>query len=174
MKKLKPFILMTFALLALFSFGTVEPVGATECVINFAYEHIEFAPALGAIPLMANIVKEQCTISAAELDALKAKYGKIKILSVVIEPPVCDDKGKVTNPGEVYYFAVRRPDQGHVRMLMDYAKKGEIDSYIKAFINNLIVAGDKEVLENDGLVYLGFSSKVDEYLKPYESFLSNA
>jgi hypothetical protein len=165
---------MCIAVLAVVFMGSVEPVGATEYFSSRMQEYAEFAPVLAAAPLLATVVREACPIAKVELDALKQKYGKIKILSVVIEPPVYDDGGKITEKGEAYYFVVRRPDAGHVRLLMDYAKKGDLDNYVKSFINNLIIAGDKTILETDGLVYLGLSSQIDEFLKPYKSFLSNA
>ena len=171
---LKAILCFSLLMVAVFSFGLVEPVSATNYVVNFAQEHVEFAPLLAGAPLLATIVKEQCSIAQSELDALKAKYGKIKIISVVIEPPVYETDGTVTDKGEVYYFAVRRPDTSHVRLLMDYVKKSDLDGYVNAFIKNLVVAGDTQALKDDGLVYLGFQTKIDEFLKPYQSFLANA
>ncbi|KAA6347160.1 hypothetical protein EZS27_005329 [termite gut metagenome] len=124
--------------------------------------------------LIKKYIKEHCTIPEPELAALRAKYGKIKILVVVIEPPVLDEEGNATDPGEVYYFAVRRPDPGHIGIIMKYAKNNDLDNYIGSFIKNLIVAGDLEALKNDGLVYLGLSSQMDELLKPYQVFFIGA
>ncbi len=169
---LKPFLFICFALIATFSVGLVEPVSASAHVSEFI-QHADWMPALAAVPLLA-VVQNNCTIPAEVIADLKAKYGKIKILSVVVEAPIFDNAGKMTDPGEIYYFAVRRPDAGHVRLLMDYAKKGDLDNYVKTFIKNLVVGGDTEKLETDGIVYLGFSTQVDEFLKPYKSFLSNA
>ena len=59
-------------------------------------------------------------------------------------------------------------------MMMDFAKKGKTEEYIECFIKNIVVAGDVEKLKTDGLVYLGLSSEVDNFLKPYESFLAKA
>ncbi|MFV0501274.1 MAG: hypothetical protein ACK5MH_06775 [Bacteroidales bacterium] len=144
----------------------------------FAFESTQDYATLTAmaLPLMglSAYAKENCTIPEGELQALKAKYGRIKILSVVIEPPVYDENGKLTDKGETYYFAVRRPDPGHVRMLMSYAKNGDINKYVEVAIKNLIVAGDMEALEKDGLVYMGVSAQLDEVLKPYQSFLAGA
>lgn len=172
----KKFLFVCIALVAVFSFGIVEPVSATECISNVVIEHSELSAVLAGVPLLA-VIKNECTISVAEINALKAKYGKIKILSVVIEPPVYtseNDNYTIEEKGEVYYFAVRRPDTSHVRMLKDYAKKGDDDGYVNCFIKNLVVGGDTEALNNDGLVYLGLMTQIEPFLKPYQSFLENA
>lgn len=151
---------------------------AIVCIGIFAVENKTEVGTLTAMALPAvalgAFVKDNCSISAIELEQLKAKYGKIKILSVVIEPPVFDDKGQIVDKGEIYYYAVRRPDPGHVRMLMNYAKNGDINKYIEVAIKNLIVAGDMDALEKDGLVYMGVTAQLEEVLKPYQSFLAGA
>ncbi len=134
---------------------------------------VESAASFAIVPL-AVFVKENCTISTDQIKELTLKYGKIKILSVVIEPPVYDAEGNITDKGEFYSYAVKRPDSGTVRLLMNYAKQGKTDEYLQAFIKNLVVAGDTDTLNQDGIVYLGFAGKVDEFLKPYESFLAHA
>lgn len=117
-------------------------------------------------------LEENCSITKTELEALKAKYGKIKIVTVLVEEPQRDADGNVID-GEVYYYAVKRPSKSEVRMLMDYAKRTDIDKYISVAIKNLVVGGDVEALE-DGLVYMGFTQQLEALLKPYQSFLTNA
>lgn len=115
---------------------------------------------------------EKCTISKEDLNRLKAKYGKVKVITVVVEEPERDADGNVV-ACEAYYFAVRRPDQGQVRMLTSFAKKGDEDKFVSSAIKNLVVGGDMEALE-DGLVYMGITIQLQGLLKPYQSFLAKA
>lgn len=126
-----------------------------------------------AIPL-GLYVKENCTIPAKELADLALKYGKIKILTVVVDPPTYNDAGELTDKGEFYSYAVRRPDAGMVRMLVDYAEKGENQKYIDAAIKNLIVGGDIELIQTDGVVYMGITAQLKDVLRPYDTFLDKA
>lgn len=127
-----------------------------------------------AVGGLASLAREKCTITPDEIKALEAKYGKIKILSIVIDEPIRDDQGNTLDPGEVYHFALRRPDAGHAKMLMKYAGDGEIEKFITLAIKNLVVAGDLEKIESDGLVYMALSDQLQKILKPYQSFLTNA
>lgn len=162
--KIRHFILI--ALLAIVCIGVFVVESKTEPAALTAM----------ALPVVAlgAFAKDNCSIPAAELEQLKSKYGKLKILSVVIEPPTYDENGKLIDKGEIYYYAVRRPDPGHVRMLMSYAKSGDIDKYVEVAIKNLIIAGDMDALEKDGLVYMGVTTQLEEVLKPYQSFLTVA
>lgn len=126
-----------------------------------------------AIPL-ALYVKENCTIPATELAELALKYGKIKILTVVIDPPSYNESGEITDKGEFYSFAVRRPDSGTVRMLVDFVEKGENQKYIDAAIKNLVVGGDVGLIQTDGMVYMGITAQLKDVLRPYQSFLEKA
>ncbi len=117
-------------------------------------------------------LKENCTISKTELDALKAKYGKVKIITVVIEEPERDDAGNVV-ACEAYYFVVCRPSKSQVRMLTALAQKGDDDKFVSSAIKNLVVGGDTSALE-DGLVYMGITTQLQGLLKPYTSFLTKA
>ncbi len=114
---------------------------------------------------------ENCTISKEDLSALKNKYGKIQIITVVIDEPQRDEEGAVIYVGEVYYFAVRRPTQKLMRMLKSLAN--DDDNFISSAIKNLVVGGDMDALD-DGLVYMGITSQLQNVLKPYQSFLTKA
>lgn len=170
-------LLLLVAILATV-FLTCFDASASSSVIHFAnnisVEHVGLGMASFAIVPLATFVKDNCGISVTEIAALTAKHGKIKILTVMIEPPTYDEAGNLTDKGEFYSYAVKRPDSGTVRLLMNFAKQGKTDDYLQSFIKNLVVAGDTETLNKDGIVYLGFASKVDEFLKPYESFLGHA
>lgn len=124
------------------------------------------------VKTLKEYLDEKCTISKEELDRLKAKYGKVKVITVVVEEPERDADGNVV-ACEAYYFAVRRPDTGQVRMLTSFAKKGDDDKFISSAVKNLVVGGDMEALE-DGLVYMGITVQLQGLLKPYQSFLEKA
>jgi len=141
---------------------------------NISTDHIGMAMAAVALVPLSKYVKDNCTITPDEIAALSVKYDKIKILTVVLESPTYDDEGNLTDKGEFYSYACRRPDQGTIRLMMGYVKKGDTDSYIECFIKNIIIAGNTDILKTDGLVYLGLSSEVDNFLKPYQSFLEKA
>ena len=174
--KFKLLLLVAVLATALFSF--TDAACHVSTLVNYAQnispQHmVQAAGSLAIIPL-ANYVKDNCTISASELADLATKHGKIKILTVVLEAPIYDESGTIIDKGEFYSYAVKRPDPGTIKMMMNYAKSGKTDEYVGAFINNLIVGGDVEALKSNGLVYLGLATQVDNFLKPYESFLANA
>jgi PHP family Zn ribbon phosphoesterase len=108
-----------------------------------------------------------------ELEDLKLKYGKIKVLTVIVEPEVKDAEGVVTTPAEKYEFAIRRPDRGHIKMLLPLAEKKEIEEFADKAVKNLVVGGDTDALE-DGIVYMGVVSQLKGMISPAESFLANA
>ena len=169
-------MLFSFVGLGTVDASTIQPVVHAVSSVNVHDLMSAGAYAFAAIPIAA-YVKTNCSIDTDKIAELTRKYGKIKILSVVIEAPVYDDAGNITDPGEIYYFAVKRPDLGTVRMMTDYIKNDESDKYINSFINNCIVAGDLDKVKGetaDGIVWLGLASKVDEYLKPYGAFLDKA
>lgn len=112
-------------------------------------------------------------ITETALAELKAKYKHIKVITVVVEPEKKDKNGKVIDPGESYEFAARRPDRGHVSMLLPLANSGAIDEFADKAIKNLIVGGDIEALD-DGIVYMGVVSRLKELMQPAVSFLKTA
>ena len=170
-------ILLLVAVMAtlFFSFGNAQ---ACSTVMHYAQhispKHMVEAAASFAVVPLASYVKDNCTISVKELGDLTSQFGKLKILTVVLEAPTYDESGTLIEPGEFYSYAVKRPDPGTIKMMMNYAKSGKTDEYIEAFIKNLIVGGDVEALKTNGLVYLGLASEVDNFLKPYGSFLDKA
>jgi len=176
--KLSRFNLLLCMAILMATVFTICDATACSSIIHYASnistQHIGMAMAAVVIAPLATYVKDNSTISPTELADLALKYGKIKILSVVLEAPTYDDNGVLTEPGEFYNYACRRPDQGTIRMMMDFAKKGKTEEYIECFIKNIVVAGDVEKLKTDGLVYLGLSTEVDNFLKPYQSFLAKA
>jgi len=113
------------------------------------------------------------SITPEMLQDWKLKFGKIKIITVVVEDEEKDKDGNVVNEGEKYQFVVRRPDKGLINMLLPLAERREIDQFAEKGIKNLIVGGDMEALE-DGLVYMGVVSKLQKMIAPAASFLGNA
>jgi len=173
--KIKFLLLVAILATAFLCSGNTQ---ACNSVMHYAStisnNHIGLAFSAVAIVPLTQFVKDNSTISPTQLADLVTKHGKIKLLTVVLEPPVYDAEGNITDNGEFYSFAVKRPDPGVVKMMMGYAKAGKTDEYVEAFIKNLIVGGDLDALKSNGLVYLGLASQVDVFLKPYESFLEKA
>lgn len=105
---------------------------------SLSTEHVFAATtSFAAVPLLATFVKDNCTIPVGELAELTNKYGKLQILSVVIEPPTYNEKGELTDKGEIYNFAVKRPDIALIKMLRSYAAENDDQKYIDACIKNL-------------------------------------
>jgi len=112
-------------------------------------------------------------IPESELNALKVKYKHISIIKVVVVEEEKDGNGHVTEEEESYEFAVRRPDRGHISMLMPLAQKQEIDEFADKAVKNLVVGGDTEALE-DGLVFMGVVAQLKSVIMPAASFLTRA
>ncbi len=104
---------------------------------------------------------------------MKVKYGKIKIITVVVEEAEKDDDGLEVTPPETYQFLVRRPDRGLIKMLLPLAESRKIDEFSEKAVKNLVVGGDTDKLE-DGLVFMGVVSQLRTMISPAQSFLSNA
>lgn len=173
--KFKLLLLVAVLASVFFACGNAQ---ACSSIMHYAQsvsgEHVSMTIASLAIVPLATFVKDNCTITPVELADLAILYGKIKILTVVLEAPTYDDEGNITDKGEFYSYACKRPDQGTIRMMMNFTKNGDTEKYIECFIKNIIVSGDTEKLKTDGLVYLGLASEVDNFLKPYQSFLEKA
>jgi len=177
MKPLKFKILLLMAVIMATVFISCD-ASACNSAIHFAQnissDHVGMAMTAFVVVPLSVYVKENCTITPTEISELTIKYGKIKILTVVLEPPVYDAEGKITDKGEFYSYAVKRPDSGTIRMLIDLAEKGDNDGYLQAVIKNLIVSGDTELIKTDGLVYMGIIQQAKDLIKPYQSFLAKA
>ena len=111
-------------------------------------------------------------ITESELNALKLKYKHISVITVIVTEAYTDKGGKEITE-ESYEFAVRRPDRGHISMLMPLAQKQEIDEFADKAVKNLVVGGNLEALE-DGLVFMGVVSQLKDVIQPAQSFLAKA
>ncbi len=164
--------IMAFAFTPFVDASIIQP--ATHFIQSLSPGDMGLSVATLAVVPIALYVKQNTTITTELIQELTEKYGKIKIVTVVVEPPVYDAVGNITDTGEFYEFAFRRPDAGLIRMLTEYTQKGENQKYIDAVIKNLIVGGDKDKIESDGVVYLGVVSQIKDMMQPYEAFLSKA
>jgi hypothetical protein len=113
------------------------------------------------------------SITQAQIDDLKIKYGKIKIITVVAEEAEKDATGKELVPAETYQFLVRRPDRGLIKMLLPLAESRQLDEFADKAVKNLVVGGDTDKLD-DGIVFMGVVSQLKKMISPAQSFLSNA
>ena len=173
--KFKLLLLVAVMATAFFCFGNAQAcTSVAHFAQNISSEHVGYALAAVAIVPLSEYVKTNCTITADQIKDLTLKHGKIKIMTVVVEPPTYDEKGNITDKGEFYSYAVKRPDASTIRLLIDYAEKGDNDGYMNCVVANLIVAGDTEIIKQDGLVYIGLVTEAKQMVKPYQSFLVNA
>lgn len=98
-------------------------------------------------------------VSPEELDKLKAKYGKVKIVDVEDEE-------------EVYRIYLKRPDFETIKAVNKIAKSDDLEAS-KIFLRNCMVEGAKEVLE-DGVLFVAASSAASELLTSTKATLKNA
>ena len=98
-------------------------------------------------------------VSPEELDKLKVKYGKIKIVDVEDED-------------EVYRIYLKRPDFETIKAVNKIAKSDDLEAS-KIFLRNCMVEGAKEVLE-DGVLFVAASSAASELLTSTKATLKNA
>ena len=125
------------------------------------------------VMLMAAPVILSGSITQAQIDDLKIKYGKIKIITVVAEEGEKDEQGNPVSPDEVYQFLVRRPDRSMIKMLLPLAESRQLDEFADKAVKNLVIGGDIDKLD-DGIVFMGVVSQLKEMISPAQSFLSNA
>lgn len=197
MKKLfsiKSIVLCMIALVGIVF--TASAVGICEVQTVFGYQMHEVQQAGFNVAAVAVITSSN--LSEQIIQDFKVKFGKIKILTVVLEyevshlqvikPEVRDEHGVVIEaevtekvidvPEESYQFVIRRPDRSHMKMFMSIAVEAKTDpakndEYNESIIKNLIVGGDLDALD-DGKVYLGVCSQLKNFISPQQSFLANA
>ena len=115
-----------------------------------------------------HISKDKLINDSGYFDFKGDLYDKVK--KVIPTNDLCE----IVDKGEFYSYAVRRPDSSMVRMLVDFVEKGENQKYIDAAIKNLVVGGDLERIQTDGMVYMGITAELKGVLRPYNSFLEKA
>ena len=102
-------------------------------------------------------------VSAVEFDQLKARYRFLYVINVVIGDVIGDD--------ERYQFIVKRPDRALFSAIAD--SKDDIDAANDLIVKNLMVAGDKDALD-DGLVFAGFIQQVGHVMQQGKGFFVKA
>ena len=147
----------------------MEHVNKSVVVIhNFVNEHQAYLGASFALfPIISTNITEDIIKDA------KLRCGKIKLLTITVEPAQYDNDGNITTEAEQYQFLVRRPDRSTIKMLLPLANLNDIESFSEKAIKNLIIGGDLEAL-NDGLVYLACVQQLKALITPAEAFLQGA
>ena len=113
-------------------------------------------------------------ISEEQIQDAKLKYGKVQVLTVVVTAAVKDAEGNITTPEESYNVLVIRPSKSVIQLLTSVSN--DTDKFFNVAVANLVVpgVGDTDLLEKDGLVYMGFVTQVKNLISPAQSFLSPA
>lgn len=97
-------------------------------------------------------------ISPEELLKLKAKHGKVKLVEVEDEDAV-------------YCIYVKRPDFSTIKAVHKVSKTDEVEG-TKIFLQNCIVEGAKEVME-DGVLLMAASSAASSLITSAKAVLKN-
>lgn len=93
---------------------------------------------------------------------LLAKYGnRLRMVTVVTED------GR-------YDYLVIRPSRAHMMLVADKGRDGDYEAANNVLIANCVVAGDKEVLEEDFAVYSGVMQAIQSLTEAQQSFIGKA
>ena len=98
-------------------------------------------------------------VSPEELLTLKGKYGKVKMVEVEDEDAI-------------YCIYLKRPDFATLKAVTKIAKTDELEG-TKIFLQNCMVAGAQEVLE-DGVLLVAAASAASSLLTSAKATLKNA
>jgi len=99
-------------------------------------------------------------VTPDQYEALKAKYGKIYILDVVIDED------------EAYQFVVRRLTRDVQNLIEKYSDDpAKISDLV---IKNLVVAGNENNALDDGIVFKQFSNAIIPIMSAGQSFFGKA
>lgn len=94
------------------------------------------------------------TYTQQDIDAFKAKYPRVvREVSVYPSDVEKDENGNPTE--EPVCFLIKKPSQNFIRLIHSKEYSGDADKIADAAIKNCVLAGDMEMLENDGSVYMG-------------------
>lgn len=89
-----------------------------------------------------------------DIDAFKAKYPRVvREVSVYPSDVEKDENGNPTE--EPVCFLIKKPSQNFIRLIQSKEYRGDEGKTADAAIKNCVLAGDMEMLENDGSVYIG-------------------
>lgn len=131
--------------------GTINP--AFHCNMDMLIAAPLAAVAIGTLNV------ENLKIPIAEFEQLKTKYGKLYVIDIKLDED------------EIYQFVVRRPTRDLLSALAKH--KDDIDKANDLIIKNMVVAGDKNALD-DGLVYARLMKETSKIIEQGSSFLSKA
>lgn len=98
----------------------------------------------------------------AEHKDLKAKYGN-RLRMVTVE----------TEDGRYDYLVVR-PSRAHMMLVATKGKEGDFEAANNVLINNCVVAGDKNAIDDDYAVYSTLLSAIQEMTEAVQAFIRKA
>lgn len=93
---------------------------------------------------------------------LKAKYGN-RLRMVTVE----------TEDGR-YDYLIIRPSRAHMMLVASKGKDGDYEAANAVLINNCVVAGDRDVLDEDYAVYSAVMQAMKELTEAAQAFIRKA
>jgi hypothetical protein len=93
---------------------------------------------------------------------LKAKYGN-RLRMVTVE----------TEDGR-YDYLIIRPSRAHMMLVANKGKDGDYEAANAVLINNCVVAGDRDVLDEDYAVYSAVMQAMKELTEAAQAFIRKA
>lgn len=166
---MKKFLFLLVALL-----GVTALMMPTDMMASVSSQMIpqgwqEYVPALAFAPAIAAVANLNIAagtpdwsmvkcVTEEQFKDLQAKHGRLYYIHVVIDET------------EQYHFFAKRPSRSLLSMIADYANKQDYNKINEVTIANMIVAGDKEALE-DGVVFQNVMEELSKLMKMGQSFL---
>ena len=93
---------------------------------------------------------------------MKAKYGnRLRMVTVETEDGRCD-------------YLIIRPSRAHMMLVASKGKDGDYEAANAVLINNCVVAGDRDVLDEDYAVYSAVMQAMKELTEAAQAFIRKA
>lgn len=92
-------------------------------------------------------------VTDADIQEWKHKYGSVEELTIEVEPAVLDADGNVLEKVIETTFIVKQPNRTVLDVAGSHGVKKDVVGANKVLISNCVLAGDKDLLENNGSVY---------------------
>lgn len=106
-----------------------------------------------------NELKKYNEVTPDDIRDWKAKYGEDNISQIIIK--TADDK--------TADFIVRKPSRPVVDAVAKHNAAKDTTAAAKSMINNCILAGDIEKMEQDGGIYSSLLVRLTEQIKSYDT-----
>ncbi len=92
-------------------------------------------------------------VTDAEIQEWKAKYGAIHELTIEVESAVLDENGNEVTPAIETSYILKQPNRLVLDVAGGHGVKKDVVGANKVLISNCVLAGDANLLENNGSIY---------------------